>query len=39
MPDWALAAAASCTEIPDAGHMVMDEAPEAFAELLAWLLD
>jgi pimeloyl-ACP methyl ester carboxylesterase len=39
VPDWALAAAASYTEIPDAGHMVMDEAPEAFGELLARLLD
>ena len=39
VPDWALAEAASYTEIPDAGHMVMDDAPEAFGELLRWLLD
>lgn len=39
VPDWALAEAASYTEIPDAGHMVMDDAPEAFGELLGRLLD
>lgn len=39
VPDWALSLAASYTEIPDAGHMVMDDAPEAFGELLARLLD
>jgi pimeloyl-ACP methyl ester carboxylesterase len=39
VPDWALNGAASYTEVPDAGHMVMDDAPEAFGELLARLLD
>ena len=37
VPGWALAAAASFTEMPDVGHMVMDEAPEAFGTLLAEL--
>jgi pimeloyl-ACP methyl ester carboxylesterase len=39
VPDWALNVAASYTEIADAGHMVLDDAPEAFGELLARLLD
>lgn len=34
LPEWALGAAASYTEIPHAGHMVMLEAPEAFGNLL-----
>jgi lipase len=34
VPEWALGAAASYTEIPHAGHMVMLEAPEAFGNLL-----
>jgi pimeloyl-ACP methyl ester carboxylesterase len=37
VPDWAVAGAASYTEIPDAGHMVMLEAPQAFGEVLAGL--
>jgi lipase len=37
VPEWALAAAASYTEIPDTGHMVMLEAPQAFGELLVEL--
>ena len=39
VPDWALAAAASYHEIPDAGHMVMDDAPEAFYAALLEVLD
>jgi lipase len=38
VPGWALEAAASYTEIPDAGHMVMLEAPEVFASELHRLL-
>lgn len=38
VPDWALEAAASYTEIPDAGHLVMLEAPEVFASELRRLL-
>lgn len=38
VPGWALAVAASYTEMPDVGHMVMHEAPEAFGTLLAELL-
>ena len=38
VPDWALAGAASYSEVPGVGHMVMDEAPEAFGALLAGLL-
>jgi pimeloyl-ACP methyl ester carboxylesterase len=34
VPAWALEAAASYAEIPDAGHMVMLEAPEGFAAQL-----
>ncbi|HEY9409134.1 MAG TPA: alpha/beta hydrolase [Jiangellaceae bacterium] len=34
LPEWALGAAASYTEMPDTGHMVMLEAPEAFGNLL-----
>ncbi len=37
VPDWAMGAAASYTEIPDTGHMVMLEAPRAFGEVLARL--
>lgn len=37
VPGWALAAAASYNELPDVGHMVMDQAPEAFGTLLAEL--
>lgn len=35
VPDWALAAAASYTEIPEAGHMVMLEAPHEFGQVIA----
>jgi lipase len=38
VPDWALAAATSYTEIPDSGHMVMLEAPEAFGNLVSRLI-
>lgn len=38
VPGWALQAAASYTEIPDVGHMVMLEAPEVFGETLVKLL-
>lgn len=38
VPGWALAAAATYTEVPDAGHMVMQEAPEAFGAVLARIL-
>jgi pimeloyl-ACP methyl ester carboxylesterase len=38
VPAWALSAAASYTELPRTGHMVMLEAPEAFGALLASLL-
>jgi lipase len=34
VPEWALAAAASYTEIPNTGHMVMLEAPQAFGNVL-----
>lgn len=34
VPEWALAEAASYTEIPDAGHLVMLEAPRAFGTVL-----
>jgi lipase len=37
VPDWALASAASYTEIPDTGHMVMLEAPHSVGRLLAEL--
>lgn len=37
VPPWALAEAASYTEIPDTGHMVMLEGPDAFGRLLAKL--
>jgi lipase len=39
VPEWALTAAASYTEIPHAGHMMMLEAPEAFANVLIRLCD
>lgn len=39
VPEWALGAAASYTEIPHAGHMVMVEAPEAFGNLLLDLVN
>jgi lipase len=39
VPDWALETAASYTEIPDVGHMVMLEAPEVFGAVLARLLN
>lgn len=38
VPDWALRAAAGYSEIPGVGHMVMQEAPEAFGDLLAGIL-
>jgi lipase len=38
VPAWALSAAASYTELPHTGHMVMLEAPEEFGALLAGLL-
>ncbi|MER8012460.1 alpha/beta hydrolase [Streptomyces sp. NPDC094149] len=38
VPAWALSAAASYTELPRTGHMVMLEAPEEFGALLAGLL-
>jgi lipase len=38
VPRWALQAAASYTEIPDVGHMVMLEAPEVFGNVLTRLL-
>lgn len=38
VPQWALDAAASYTEIPDTGHLVMLESPEAFGKTLAVLL-
>lgn len=38
VPEWALTVAASYTEIPDIGHMVMLEAPEAFGKVLADVL-
>lgn len=38
VPTWALSAAASYTELPRTGHMVMLEAPEEFGALLAGLL-
>lgn len=34
VPEWALAAAASYTEIPDCGHMIALEAPDVFGRLL-----
>lgn len=37
VPEWALTAASSYTEIPDTGHMVMLEAPEAFGTVLVGL--
>lgn len=39
VPDWALSGAASYSEVPEVGHMVMHEAPEALGALLAGLLD
>ena len=38
VPDWALRGAAGYSEVPDVGHMVMHEVPEAFGELLAGIL-
>lgn len=38
VPDWALAAAASYTEIPDCGHMIQLEAADAFGRVLADLV-
>jgi lipase len=38
VPEWALKAAASYTEIPEAGHMVMLEAPEVIGTELRRLL-
>lgn len=35
VPGWALAAATSYTEIPEAGHMVMLEAPHEFGQVIA----
>ena len=37
VPRWALDAAASYTEIPGAGHMIMFDAPQALGELLTSL--
>jgi lipase len=39
VPDWALEAAASYSEIPDAGHMMMLEAPEQLGRRLRQLLE
>lgn len=39
VPAWALTAAATYTEIPQTGHMVMLEAPEAFGNTLVELVD
>jgi pimeloyl-ACP methyl ester carboxylesterase len=39
VPEWALTAAASYTEIPHAGHMMALEAPEAFAGVLIEVCD
>lgn len=38
VPEWALTAGASYTEIANAGHMVMLEAPEAFGAVLVRLI-
>jgi pimeloyl-ACP methyl ester carboxylesterase len=38
VPEWALTAAASYTEVADAGHMVMLEAPDSFGKVLAELI-
>lgn len=35
VPDWALQAAASDTEVADSGHLLMLERPEAFAEAVS----
>jgi pimeloyl-ACP methyl ester carboxylesterase len=39
VPDWALEAAKSYSEIPGAGHMMMLEAPEEFGKALRHLLE
>jgi len=39
IPDWALEAAKSYSEIHDSGHMVMLEAPEEFGSTLRHLID
>lgn len=38
VPAWALQAAASYSELPQVGHMVMLEAPQAFAQVLVTIL-
>jgi len=38
VPGWALQAAASYSELPQVGHMVMLEAPQAFADVLVTVL-
>jgi pimeloyl-ACP methyl ester carboxylesterase len=38
VPAWALQAAASYSELPQVGHMVMLEAPQVFAEVLVSIL-
>lgn len=38
VPEWALTAAASYTEIPDSGHLIHIEAADAFGRVLAGLL-
>lgn len=38
VPQWALTAAASYTEIPDTGHMMMLETPDSFGKILTELV-
>ncbi len=38
VPEWALAAAASYTELPDVGHNMMFERPEEFGDAVATLI-
>jgi lipase len=38
VPDWALRAASSYTELPGVGHMMMFQRPEAFGDVLASLI-
>ena len=39
VPDWALQAARSYTEFPDAGHTMMFQQPEAFGDAIASLVE
>lgn len=39
VPEWALAAAASYTEVPDCGHMIALEAPDVLGRILTDLTD